>query len=256
MDRNPNGFANTPMDGGAIRSRRRLRRLGLGVAALLAASLGIAPAAASAVVVPAGPEAVPAAPSCRLLAGSGAKPAGDASYKLHLGGFPAKQAVRVDGPRTSFRAAVNAKGELDRAGLRHGAYTVTYQNKRVVCVVPPAQKPGTGSVKVTKAEVVVLTPAGTAVDCTKPTTAEFDGKITATGPGKVRFHWTLSTSPAPTSPGTADFPAGSSTQTLLHVAEVPPAAAGATTVTVYATLHLPDQKMTARSGAVTFTCTK
>ncbi|MFF7296570.1 hypothetical protein [Streptomyces sp. NPDC008265] len=254
MHRHPNRCANEPVGEGAIRRRRRY--LGLGAAVLLAASMGIAPAAASTAVAPAGPDAVPAAPSCRLLAGSGAKPAGDASYKLHLGGFPAKQAVRVDGPRTSFRAAVNAKGELDRPGLRHGAYTVTYQNKRVVCVVPPAQKPGTGSAKVTKAEVVVLTPAGVSLDCTKPTTAEFDGKITATGPGKVRFHWTLSTSPAPTSPGTADFPAGSSTQTLLHVAEVPAAAASATKVTVYATLHLPDQKMTARSGPVTFTCTK
>ncbi|MER7732703.1 hypothetical protein ABTX80_17630 [Streptomyces erythrochromogenes] len=243
------------------RQTNRHRRLLLLAAPLLASAVGITPAFAAQGRPQAEPGAAPAAASCRLVVSGSGKPGADARYTLRLGGFPAKQAVRVDGPKTSFRATVNGKGELDRQGLKHGAYRVTYKARgsqkdaTVTCAVPPADKQGGGkqSVKVGKVEVVVLTPPGTAVDCTKPTTAEFDGKITATGPGKVRFHWTLDGGSKPVSPGTADFPAGTTTQALLHVADVP-AKPNASTVTVHATLHLPDQKMSARSGPVTFTC--
>ncbi|MCX5589253.1 hypothetical protein ACFV0H_20500 [Streptomyces erythrochromogenes] len=245
------------------RQTDRHRRLLLLAAPLLASMVGLTPAFAAQGRPQTEPGAVPAAPSCELVAVGSGKPGGDIRYKLHLGGFPAKQAVRVDGPKASFRATVNGKGELDRQGVTHGAYRVTFkargaqQDVRVTCAAPPADEQGSGkqSVKVGKVEVVVLTPPGTVIDCAKPTTAEFDGKITATGPGKVRFHWTFAGGSKPVSPGSADFPAGTTTQALLHVADVP-ARPNASTVTVFATLHLPDQKMSARSGPVTFTCEK
>ncbi|MEC4576471.1 hypothetical protein [Streptomyces virginiae] len=244
------------------RQTNRHRRLLLLAAPLLASAVGLTPAFA-AQARPARPGTASAAATCELLVAGSGKPGGDARYKLHLGGFPANQAVRVDGPKTSFRATVNGKGQLDRQGMRHGAYTVTYKaagtkhDVRLTCAAAPVDKTGSGKqgVKVSKVEVVVLTPPGTVIDCAEPTTAEFDGKITATGPGKVRFHWTFGTSSKPVSPGSADFAAGTTTQALLHVADVP-ARPNAATVSVYVTLHLPDQKMSARSGPVTFTCQK
>ncbi|MCY0950123.1 hypothetical protein [Streptomyces sp. H27-S2] len=127
----------------------------------------------------------------------------------------------------------------------------------VTCAKPLPQKPGggKGSVKVTKAEVVVLTPPGSVIDCSKGTTAEFDGKITATGPGKVRYYWTFASSSDPVSPGSADFAAGTGSRAVLHVVKVP-GQANASTVSTFVTLHLPDQKMSARSAQVTFTCEK
>ncbi|KOU67381.1 hypothetical protein ADK55_03770 [Streptomyces sp. WM4235] len=168
----------------------------------------------------------------------------------------------MDGPKTTFRATVNGKGELDRQGLRHGTYSVSYQAggsqqvKRVTCTTSP-QKPDGGKqdVKVTKVEVVILTPAGSVIDCAKGTTAEFDGKITATGPGKVRYYWTFASSSTPVSPGSVDFTPGTTSHALLHVVQVP-GQANASTVSTFVILHLPDQKMSARSGQVTFTCEK
>ncbi|MFD5619648.1 hypothetical protein [Streptomyces yangpuensis] len=248
----------------------RHRRILLLAAPFLASAVGLGPAFAAQAQAhapaqgrpPARTAAVPAAPVCELVVGGG-RPGGDARGRLHLGGFPANGAVRVDGPKTSFTATVNGKGELDRQGVSPGAYRVTYrapgsqQAVRVTCAVAPADRRGGGkqTVKVTKVEVVVLTPPGTVVDCARPTTAEFDGKITATGPGRVRFHWTSGAGSGPVSPGSADFPAGTGTQVLLHVADVP-ARPNASTMTVSVTLHLPDQKMSARSGPVTFTCEK
>ncbi|MGI5450968.1 hypothetical protein ACQEVM_35385 [Streptomyces sp. CA-243310] len=232
---------------------------------LLASSVALAPALTPAFASQgrtAEPGAAPSTPSCALMPGAGGKGGGDARYTLRLGGFPAKQSVRVDGPKTTFRATVNGKGGLDRPGLRHGTYSVSYQAggsqqvKRVTCTTPP-QKPGGGKqdVKVTKVEVLVLTPAGSVIDCAKGTTAEFDGKITATGPGKVRYYWTFASSSTPVSPGSVDFTPGTTSHALLHVVQVP-GQANASTVSTFVTLHLPDQKMSARSGQVTFTCEK
>ncbi|MFD3681271.1 hypothetical protein [Streptomyces sp. NPDC058613] len=245
------------------RQTNRRRCLLLLAAPLLASSVALTPAFAAQGRA-AGPGAAPSAPSCELVPGGGGKPGADVRYTLHLGGFPANQPVRIDGPRTSFRATVNGKGELDRQGLPHGAYSVVghtsggaQQGKRVTCAKPAPQKPGggKGSVKVTKAEVVVLTPPGSVIDCSKGTTAEFDGKITATGPGKVRYYWTFASSSDPVSPGSADFAAGTGSRAVLHVVKVP-GQANASTVSTFVTLHLPDQKMSARSAQVTFTCEK
>ncbi|GHI85051.1 hypothetical protein ACWGF3_00455 [Streptomyces xanthophaeus] len=226
-------------------------------APFLASSVALAPAVAAQERA-AEPGAVPMVSSCKLAPDGSAKPGSDTGYVLRLAGFPAKQSVQVDGPKTSFRATVNAKGELDRKGLRHGTYSVSYkvgqQSKRVTCATPPPQKPaGKQTVKITKLEVVVLTPAGTVIDCTKPTTAEFDGKITATGQGKVRYYWTYASSATPASPGTLDFNPRTTNHTLLHVVEVP-GQANASKITTFVTLHLPDQKMSAQSAQVTFTC--
>ncbi|MFG2341252.1 hypothetical protein [Streptomyces yangpuensis] len=67
----------------------------------------------------------------------------------------------------------------------------TDRHRRILLVAAPL---------LAKVEVVVLTPPGTSVDCTRPTTAEFDGKITATGPGRVRSHWTFGAGSGPVSP--------------------------------------------------------
>ncbi|MDX2389149.1 hypothetical protein NJL88_03405 [Streptomyces sp. DK15] len=241
----------------------RRRCLVLLAAPLLASSVALTPALAAHGSTATEPGAAPVAPSCQLLPGGNRGPAGGASYKLHLGGFPANQAVRIEGPKTSLQVKVNAKGVLDRPGLSHGAYGVSYkvagsqQTKRVTCATAPAQKPGGGKqdVRVTKVEVVILTPAGTVIDCAKPTTAEFDGKITATGTGKVRYYWTFASSSTPVSPGSVDFAPPITGHALLHVVEVPPQP-NASTVSTFVTLHLPDQKQSARSGQVTFTCEK
>ena len=240
----------------------RRRCLVLLAAPLLASSVALTPALAATGSTAAQPGAAPTAPACQLLPG-GNGPGGASSYKLHLGGFPANQAVRVEGPKTSLQVKVNGKGVLDRQGLRHGTYSVSYkaagsqQAKRVTCATPPPQKPGGGKqdVRVTKVEVVILTPAGSVIDCTKGTTAEFDGKITATGTGKVRYYWTFASSSTPVSPGSVDFAPPTTGHALLHVVEVPPQP-NATTVSTFVTLHLPDQKLSARSGQVTFTCEK
>ncbi|MFD3872783.1 hypothetical protein [Streptomyces sp. NPDC058623] len=232
-------------------------------APLLAPSVALTPALAASGSTVAQPGAAPVAPACQLLPGGNGGTGGAPSYKLHLGGFPANQAVRVEGPKTSLQVKVNAKGVLDRQGLRHGTYSVSYkaagsqQAKRVTCATPPAQKPGGGpkDVRVTHVEVVILTPAGSVIDCAKGTTAEFDGKITATGTGKVRYYWTFASSSTPVSPGSVDFAPPTTGHALLHVVQVPPQP-NATTVSTFVTLHLPDQKMSARSGQVTFTCEK
>ncbi|MFG2294758.1 hypothetical protein [Streptomyces sp. NPDC048603] len=119
---------------------------------------------------------------------------------------------------------------------------------------------GTGgavqAVKVTKVEVVTLLKSGEAVECNgKPVAMAFDGKITATGPGTVRYHWTVGTGRAPVSPGSAAFGPGTATQVILQVFDLP-APKNAKAVSGYVTLHLPDQKKSARSEQVTFPCKK
>ncbi|WP_030200251.1 hypothetical protein [Streptomyces sp. NRRL S-87] len=112
------------------------------------------------------------------------------------------------------------------------------------------------AVKVTKVEVVTLLKSGETVECNgTPVAMSFDGKITATGPGAVRYHWTVNTGRARVSPGTFSYGAGTSTKVSLLVADVP-APKGAKAVTGYVTLHLPDQKKSVRSEQVTFPCKK
>ncbi|MFI5639510.1 hypothetical protein ACIA8H_19120 [Streptomyces goshikiensis] len=112
------------------------------------------------------------------------------------------------------------------------------------------------AVKVTKVEVVTLLKPGETVVCNgTPVAMAFDGKITATGPGTVRYHWTVNTSRARVSPGSFAFGAGTSTKVALQVVDMP-APKNAKAVTGYVTLHLPDQKKSVRSQQVTFPCKK
>ncbi|WP_435228549.1 hypothetical protein [Streptomyces sp. Tue6028] len=115
---------------------------------------------------------------------------------------------------------------------------------------------GQQAVKVTKVEVVTLLKSGETVKCNgTPVAMAFDGKITAAGPGTVRYHWTVNTSRARVSPGSLAFGAGASTKVLLQVVDIP-APKNAKAVTGYVTLHLPDQKKSVRSQQVTFPCKK
>ncbi|WP_438309729.1 hypothetical protein ACSHWO_01690 [Streptomyces sp. HUAS TT3] len=112
------------------------------------------------------------------------------------------------------------------------------------------------AVKVTKVEVVTLLKSGEAVECNgTPVAMAFDGKVTATGPGTVRYHWTVNASRARVSPGSFTFGAGTSTKVVLQVVDMP-APRNAKAVTGYVTLHLPDQKKSVRSEQVTFPCKK
>ncbi|WP_028801191.1 hypothetical protein [Streptomyces sp. 142MFCol3.1] len=115
---------------------------------------------------------------------------------------------------------------------------------------------GKQAVKVTKVEVVTLLKSGERVECNgAPVAMAFDGKITATGPGAVRYYWTVNTSRARVSPGSLAFGGGTSTKVVLQVVDVP-APRNAKAVTGYVTLHLPDQKKSVRSAQVTFPCKK
>ncbi|MFD7788876.1 hypothetical protein ACFV4Q_38220 [Streptomyces nojiriensis] len=112
------------------------------------------------------------------------------------------------------------------------------------------------AVKVTKVEVVTLLKPGETVECNgTPVAMAFDGKVTATGPGTVRYHWTVNAGRARVSPGTFAFGVGTSTKVALQVVDMP-APKNAKAVTGYATLHLPDQKKSVRSEQVTFPCKK
>ncbi|MEV7616085.1 hypothetical protein [Streptomyces sp. NPDC089799] len=112
------------------------------------------------------------------------------------------------------------------------------------------------AVKVTKVEVVTLLKSGETIECNgTPVAMAFDGKITATGPGTVRYHWTVGTGRARISPGAVTFGSGTGTKAVLQVFDVP-APKNAKSVTAYVTLHLPDQKKSARSEQVTFPCRK
>ncbi|WCD83850.1 hypothetical protein KPP03845_100169 [Streptomyces xanthophaeus] len=228
-------------------------------APLLVSSVALAPAFAapgnSAAVAPTGP-------SCELVPNGAGDPGGDRGYDLRLSGFPANQSVRVEGPRSSFRATVDGQGSLDRQDVRYGKYSVNYrdggenQRKRVGCATT-GQKPGSGKqdVKVTGVAVKTLTKPGTVVDCTKTNKAEFDGSITATGQGKVDYYWTYASSADPHSSGSVDFTSGTTGHSLLKVVDVS-GMANVASVSVFVTLHVPDHNMSARSEQVVLTCAK
>ncbi|MFD5510344.1 hypothetical protein [Streptomyces sp. NPDC059761] len=231
-------------------------------APVLASSVALAPAfAAQGRTAAAGAARAPMAPSCELTPGSGGgNPGGNMRYDLHLSGFAPNQSVRVEG-KSSFRTTVDGAGSLDRQGVRYGTYGVSYreggskQGKHVACVTPPREKPGSGkgNVQVTKVEVLTLTKSGSTVDCTEPPKLEFDGKITGTGQGKVRYFWTYASSADPISSGTAAFTPGTTSVSLFKVVEGS-VMANTKTVSAFVTLHVPDFDMTARSENVTVTC--
>ncbi|MEU8773357.1 hypothetical protein [Streptomyces sp. NPDC048606] len=126
-----------------------------------------------------------------------------------------------------------------------------------VALAPAHAAPAVAAaVKVTKVEVVTLLKSGETITCDgTPVAMAFDGKVTATGPGTVRYHWTVNTGRARVSPGTLVFGAGASTQVAFLVVDVP-APRKAKAVTGYVTLHLPDQGKSARGEQVTFPCKK
>ncbi|AZM88922.1 MULTISPECIES: hypothetical protein [Streptomyces] len=217
---------------------------------LLAVPLLLSPAAALASPAAAAP--LPAA-SCELVAtGEG----GSGPYTLVLEGFEPNQSVTIKGPQGSQRTRVGAEGTLDRQGARYGQYTVTAKGKRTGCLTPPRQQPDggkQGKVQVTKVEVFTLTKPGTVVDCTKPSRAEFDGKITGSGNGKVPYYWTYASSSEPYASGTATFGPGVESVSLLKVVPLSPTVNGVSP-SVFVTLHVGN--MSARSDQVTLTCAK
>ncbi|MEU8778665.1 hypothetical protein [Streptomyces sp. NPDC048606] len=231
----------------------RHRHLPLLAATLLVPALTLTPAFAA----PAAPTAptAPALPtaSCELVAtGEG----GSGPYTLVLEGFAPNQSVTIKGPRTDQRTRVGAEGTLDRRDVRHGQYVVTAKGERVTCLTPPRDQQGggkQGKVRVTKVEVLSLTKPGTVVDCSKPTRAEFDGKISGTGKGEVRYHWTYASSSDPIDAGTATFAPGIESVSLLKVVTFPPSVNGVSP-SVFVTLHVPSANMTARSAQITLTC--
>ncbi|MFD9335790.1 hypothetical protein ACFWBF_15475 [Streptomyces sp. NPDC060028] len=235
------------------------RLLTLLAAPLLVSSVALTPAFAAQGRTAA---AAPAGPSCELVPNGTGEPAGDRGYDLRLSGFPANQSVRVEGPKSSFKTTVDGQGDLDRQDVRYGKYNVSYkdhggnQNKRVGCTAP-RENPGRGKqdVKVTNVEVKTLTKPGTVVDCTKSNKAEFDGSITATGQGKVDYYWTYASSADPLSSGSVTFTPGTTSHSLFKVVDVS-GMANVSSVSVFVTLHVPAQNMSARSEQVVLTCAK
>lgn len=234
------------------------RLLTLLAAPLLVSSVALTPAFAAQSRTVA---AAPASPSCKLVPDGTGEPGGDRGYDLRLSGFPANQSVRVGGP-SSFKTTVDGQGDLERQDVRYGKYNVSYkdpggnQSKRVGCTTP-REKPGSGKqdVKVTNVQVKTLTKPGTVVDCTKSNKAEFDGVITATGQGKVDYYWTYASSADPHSSGSVTFTPGTTSHSLLKVVDVS-GMVNVTSVSVFVTLHVPDQNMSARSEQVVLTCAK
>ncbi|MDK9498288.1 hypothetical protein QEZ40_003239 [Streptomyces katrae] len=218
---------------------------------LLAVPLLLSPAAA-ALASPASAAPLPAA-ACELVAtGEG----GSGPYTLVLEGFEPNQSVTINGPQGSRHTRVGDEGTLDKQGVRYGQYSVNAKGKRTTCLTPPREKPGggkQGKVQVTKVEVFTLTKPGTVVDCSKPSRAEFDGKITGSGNGKVPYYWTFASSSDPYGSGTATFGPGVASVSLLKVIDFPPSANGVSP-SVFVTLHVGD--MSARSDQVTLTCAK
>ncbi|MER7463009.1 hypothetical protein [Streptomyces sp. NPDC097981] len=244
------------------RQTNRHRGFLLLAAPLLASSVALTPAFA-AQGRPAEAEAAPGgpAPSCELVASGTGQPGGAPRYDLRLSGFPANQSVRVESKTSSFRTTVDDQGGLTRQGVRYGMYTVSYrdsemkQGKHVSCVTPPRQKGGKGNVQVTKVEVINLTKSGGVVDCTKPAKVEFDGKITGSGQGDVRYYWTYASSADPLSSGSVTFTPGVTSHSIFNAVEISPQV-NVSTVSVFVTLHVPDQNMSGRSEQVTLTCAK
>lgn len=234
----------------------RHRLLTLLAAPLLTSAVTLTPALA------APPAAAPGAASCELVAtGEGQ----GTSYTLVLEGFAPNQSVTINGPRTSQRTQVGEEGALQQDDVRYGKYSVGFKKEgsghgsRISCLTPPRQKQDhsgkQGKVQVTKVEVLTLTKPGTVVDCTKPLKAEFDGKISGTGNGDVRYFWTFLSTTEPVQPGTVTFTPGIESHSLLVVVPVT-LAGGGNPVTAFVTLHVPSANMTARSDDVTLVCAK
>ncbi|MFF5702869.1 hypothetical protein ACFY7H_10245 [Streptomyces sp. NPDC012794] len=224
------------------------RFLTLLAAPLLASSAVLTPASAA-------PAAAPAVGSCELVATGEGK---DTSYDLVLEGFEPDQSVTINGPRTNQRARVDDEGALDKHDVRYGKYTVSSKGSRIGCTTPPrGQQDGgeQGKVKVTKVEVVTLTKPGTVVDCSKPSRAEFDGRITGTGKGDVDYYWTFASSADPYAKGKAHFEPGIQSHSLLKVVNLP-ATVNGVSPSVFMTLHVPSAGLSARSDQVTLTCAK
>ncbi|MFF4850772.1 hypothetical protein [Streptomyces sp. NPDC001194] len=247
------------------RQTNRYRGLMILAVPLLASSVALTPAfAARGRTAGAGAARAPMAPSCELIAGGGGQSGGKGNtrYDLHLSGFPANQSVHVQG-KSSFRGTVDGSGSLDRRGVRYGTYGVGYrdagskQAKHVDCSTAPREKPGggKGNVQVTKVEVKALTKSGTVVDCGTPPKFEFDGKITGSGNGKVRYYWTYNSSADPIASGSAEFTPGIESVSLFKAVNGS-VLANTDTVTVYLTLHVPDSNLTGQSENVTLTCAK
>ncbi|MCX4822646.1 hypothetical protein OG883_22650 [Streptomyces sp. NBC_01142] len=243
------------------------RSLMLLAAPLFASSVALTPALAAPVASAGAGAASAARPAlfCELVPSESGEPDGDTTYDLLLSGFAPRQSVKIEGPRTNFQARVDDQGKSDEKDVRYGKYSVSYkesgakQGKRIGCVTPPREKPGGGKqkVKVTKVEVITLTKPGTVVDCTKPNKVEFDGKITGVGKGDVDYHWTFASSADPVDAGKVTFTLGTTqSHSILRVVEVPRAGNPTNSLSVFTTLHVPSQNLSARSEQVQLTCAK
>ncbi|MEU3775590.1 hypothetical protein AB0F11_20685 [Streptomyces sp. NPDC032472] len=237
-------------------NRHRHRRLAFLAAPLLVSSVALAPAYAA----PGRPSAAGArpVPSCALVPNDTGASGKNKGYDLHLSGFPAQQSVRIEGPKTALKTAVDDQGELVRQRVRYGTYQVSYRQEdaqqSVHCETPPRknQDGGKQTVKVTRIGIKTLTKDQT-VDCSTPQKAEFDGLIEVTGTGKVSWYWTLLSSADPIQQRSHTFEPGNTGHSdLLVVPAGTPTTASKAEVRV--TLHVPKFNLVKESDLVTFTC--
>ncbi|MFG2983081.1 hypothetical protein ACGFYQ_17825 [Streptomyces sp. NPDC048258] len=157
------------------------------LAPLVASAVALTPAMA-AHAMPAAPAAAPQA-TCKLVVAPGTNPV---EFDLVLTDFKAGQQVRVTGPENFTRTA-NQQGAVTEEDVKKGSYTARGtgggNNPAVGCSKPP-RTPATTAADISDVEVTgASTTPAVDVDCSVAQNVTFQGKITGTGTGNVKYKW-------------------------------------------------------------------
>ncbi|MDX2391854.1 MULTISPECIES: hypothetical protein [unclassified Streptomyces] len=227
------------------------------IAPLLVTALAAPPAlAAAAAPVQGQPAALaaPLQPSCKLVAAPGTNPL---EFDLVLTGFGPRQNVNISGPER-FTRTVSQQGAFTEQDVAKGTYTASVgQNRNRVSVAceKPARVPVTTPVDISDADVTPANPG--AVNCANPTPISFQGTLSGTGAGTVKYQWEERGGSGKISQPTVDFKAPSTKTVSFTVTAPPRAAANAPAPTVTVQLSVPKQagETGVKSGDVKFTLT-
>ncbi|MHA5054785.1 hypothetical protein [Streptomyces sp. SD15] len=231
----------------------RHRRYAL-LAPLLVSSVALPPTTAAQAAPADRPPAAlsaPAGPSCKLEVAPGTKPV---EFDLVLTGFKAGERVQIEGPKR-FTGVINGQGKFDEENVPRGNYTVITGNKktrnRIACEKPP-RTPAAPALDVTDADAKAIAPTGP-VDCAKPQDVKFQGTLTGTGTGTVKYVWNGPNGKQ--SAPSVEFTQPSTNTTVFTVTAPPRAAAADPPPKVTVRLSVPKQgpEQGISSGDVTFT---
>lgn len=165
---------------------------------LVVSSVALSPAMAAR-AAPSAPSAplptalTKASPTCKLQVAPDTNPA---EFDLVLNGFRPNSQVRISGPKF-FKGVVNNQGAFTEDNVPRGNYTVTTGEDRrgnklkIGCEKPP-RLPVPAALNITDADAAVSSPTGP-VNCAVGQAVKFEGKLTGTGTGTVKYVWTSST---------------------------------------------------------------